>query len=117
MSGTLTGKQDSGTATGTYLATRDDAGGVAVMGPLTAASHRTHRLSTRQIAMLCRASEGWTNAMIGREWGLADVTVRQNLGAVYRTLGVSDRTAAVVALVIAARREVARERQGERQAA
>jgi len=27
MSGTLMGKQDSGTATGTYLATRDYAGG------------------------------------------------------------------------------------------
>ena len=89
----------------------------AEMGPLTAASHRVNRLSTRQIAMLCRVSEGWTSAMLAREWALADVTVRQSLGAAYRTLGVRDRTAAVVALVIAARRELARECQDERQAA
>ncbi len=76
------------------------------MGPLTAASHRAYRLTTREVAMLCRASEGWTNAMIAREWGLAERTVRQQLVAAYRTLGVRDRTAAVVALVIAVRRAV-----------
>ncbi len=56
--------------------------------------------------MLCRAAEGWGNARIAREWGLSDVTVRQQFTAAYRTLGVNDRTAAVVALVIAARRMV-----------
>ncbi len=80
------------------------------MGPLTAASHRAYRLSTRQIAMLCRAAEGWTNPMIAREWGLSPITVRQDLSVAYRTLGVNDRTAAVVALVIAALRDVACER-------
>jgi len=112
MSGALTGKQDSGTATGTYLATRDDAGGVAVLGPLTAASHRVTLLRTRHIALLCRVAAGDPNKLIAARFGLAHQTVRNELTAAYRILGVQDRTAAVVALTIAARRVCAGGQQG-----
>lgn len=87
------------------------------MGPLTAASHNAYRLRSRQVWMLVRAAEGWGNDRIGRACGLTEGTVKQELSAVYRTLGVPDRTAAVVALWLAARRMAALERQGECEAA
>ena len=82
------------------------------MGPLTAASHRVTLLRTRHIAFLCRAAAGDTTKLIAARFGLAHHTVRYELMAAYRILGVHDRTAAVVALTIAARRVCAGGHQG-----
>ena len=55
------------------------------------------RLSDRQTAVLLRAIQGQPNKVIARELGIAQGTVKAHLSAVYRVLGVNNRTEAVYA--------------------
>jgi DNA-binding NarL/FixJ family response regulator len=52
-------------------------------------------LSPRETQVLRLASEGHTNAAIGRALHISTTTVKTHLMRVYDKLGVSDRTAAV----------------------
>jgi DNA-binding NarL/FixJ family response regulator len=52
-------------------------------------------LTTRQRELLDLVADGCTNAQIARRLGIAEGTVRKHLENIYRSLGVSSRTAAV----------------------
>lgn len=75
-----------------------------VLGPLTAASYRAHRLTPSQIVALGHAADGLGDKAIARRMGIARGTAINHLRDARATLGVDDRTAAVVALHLAARR-------------
>ncbi|MEQ8663643.1 MAG: response regulator transcription factor [Gammaproteobacteria bacterium] len=51
-------------------------------------------LTARQLAILTRIVEGASNKTIGRELGISEATVKAHVSAVFRTLGVSNRTQA-----------------------
>ena len=53
-------------------------------------------LTERQVEVLRMLSRGLANKEIGEALGLAENTVKVHLGHIYRTLGVSSRTAALL---------------------
>jgi len=54
------------------------------------------RLSPREREILIQLAAGRTNAQIGRQLGLSEKTIRNQLSALYLKLGVSDRTQAAL---------------------
>jgi DNA-binding NarL/FixJ family response regulator len=60
-------------------------------------------LSARQREILGYVVEGLSNAEIGRRLYLSESTIKQHLRAVYRVLGVSNRTEAAKTMQDAAR--------------
>jgi len=55
-------------------------------------------LTPQQYKVLCFLREGWLNKQIGYEIGVTEATVKAHITAVFRKLGVSNRTQAVIAL-------------------
>lgn len=55
-------------------------------------------LTPQQYKVLCFLREGWLNKQIGYEIGVTEATVKAHITAVFRKLGVSNRTQAVVVL-------------------
>ena len=48
-------------------------------------------ISPRQLSVLALAAEGHTNGDIARHLGYAEVTIKSDLTALYRTLGAASR--------------------------
>jgi len=55
-------------------------------------------LTPQQYKVLCFLREGWLNKQIGYEIGVTEATVKAHITAIFRKLGVSNRTQAVVVL-------------------
>lgn len=60
---------------------------------------RRLRLTPRQREVLAMLAQGWPNKVICRRLGLAENTVKAHTSAIYRVLGVANRTQALAALV------------------
>lgn len=63
--------------------------------PMNAAAVEA-RLTSREFEVLTGMSEGKSNATIGRELSLSEDTIKTHARRMFRKLGVSDRTSAVV---------------------
>ncbi len=69
---------------------------VATPPPPPRTMHETGtRLTDRQLQILLLTVQGKSNKMIARELGVSEGTVKQHLSALFRTLGVNNRTEAV----------------------
>lgn len=55
-------------------------------------------LTPQQYRVLCFLREGWLNKQIGYELGVTEATVKAHITAIFKKLGVSNRTQAVIAL-------------------
>jgi len=55
-------------------------------------------LTPQQYKVLCFIREGWLNKQIGYEIGVTEATVKAHITAIFRKLGVSNRTQAVIIL-------------------
>lgn len=55
-------------------------------------------LTPQQYKVLCHLREGWLNKQIGYELGVTEATVKAHITAIFRKLGVSNRTQAVIML-------------------
>lgn len=55
-------------------------------------------LTPQQYRVLCFLREGWLNKQIGYEIGVTEATVKAHITAIFRKLGVSNRTQAVITL-------------------
>lgn len=55
-------------------------------------------LTPQQYKVLCFLREGWLNKQIGYEIGVTEATVKAHITAIFRKLGVSNRTQAVIVL-------------------
>jgi DNA-binding NarL/FixJ family response regulator len=55
-------------------------------------------LTPQQYRVLCLLREGWLNKQIGYELGVTEATVKAHITAIFKKLGVSNRTQAVIAL-------------------
>jgi DNA-binding NarL/FixJ family response regulator len=67
----------------------------ALLGRVQGRSTASPQLSEREVAVLRLASEGKTNAEIGRALFISETTTKTYLARAYEKLGVSDRAAAV----------------------
>lgn len=61
-------------------------------------AERVSTLTPQQYRVLCYIREGWLNKQIGFEMGITEATVKAHITAIFRKLGVSNRTQAVVEL-------------------
>ena len=55
-------------------------------------------LTPQQYRVLCYLREGWLNKQIGFELGVTEATVKAHITAIFRKLGVNNRTQAVIEL-------------------
>jgi DNA-binding NarL/FixJ family response regulator len=55
-------------------------------------------LTPQQYKVLCYVREGWLNKQIGFEMGITEATVKAHITAIFRKLGVTNRTQAVIEL-------------------
>lgn len=55
-------------------------------------------LTPQQYRVLCYLREGWLNKQIGFELGVTEATIKAHLTAIFRKLGISNRTQAVIIL-------------------
>lgn len=55
-------------------------------------------LTPQQYRVLCYLREGWLNKQIGYELGVTEATIKAHITAIFRKLGVSNRTQAVIML-------------------
>lgn len=55
-------------------------------------------LTPQQYKVLCYLREGWLNKQIGYEIGVTEATVKAHITAIFRKLGVTNRTQAVIIL-------------------
>ena len=55
-------------------------------------------LTPQQYRVLCYLREGWLNKQIGYELGVTEATIKAHITAIFRKLGVSNRTQAVITL-------------------
>lgn len=55
-------------------------------------------LTPQQYKVLCFLREGWLNKQIGYEIGVTEATIKAHITAIFKKLGVSNRTQAVIAL-------------------
>jgi DNA-binding NarL/FixJ family response regulator len=55
-------------------------------------------LTPQQYKVLCFLREGWLNKQIGYEIGVTEATVKAHITAIFKKLGVSNRTQAVIVL-------------------
>ena len=53
------------------------------------------RLTDRQIGILASVAEGQSNSDIAKQFGLSEITIKKHLSAVFRSLGVANRSEAV----------------------
>ncbi|ACR13507.1 response regulator transcription factor [Teredinibacter turnerae] len=53
-------------------------------------------LTPQQYRVLCLLREGWLNKQIGFEMGVTEATVKAHITAIFRKLGISNRTQAVI---------------------
>jgi DNA-binding NarL/FixJ family response regulator len=63
---------------------------------LTEDSAKTHSLTARQIEVLQMIVEGKANKLIASDLGLAESTVKMHISAIFKTLGVTNRTQAAL---------------------
>jgi DNA-binding NarL/FixJ family response regulator len=82
---------------GTYAPLRFLAGSGAASTGSTANDSPGHGLTARQLEVLALLAQGRPNKSIARELGLSEGTVKVHLLAIFRALGVRNRTEAVVA--------------------
>lgn len=59
---------------------------------------RIATLTPQQYRVLCYLREGWLNKQIGFELGVTEATIKAHITAIFRKLGVSNRTQAVIML-------------------
>lgn len=55
-------------------------------------------LTPQQYRVLCFLREGWLNKQIGYEMGVTEATIKAHITAIFRKLGISNRTQAVIIL-------------------
>ncbi|MES0327314.1 MAG: response regulator transcription factor [Gammaproteobacteria bacterium] len=55
-------------------------------------------LTPQQYRVLCFLREGWLNKQIGYELGITEATIKAHITAIFRKLGTSNRTQAVIML-------------------
>lgn len=55
-------------------------------------------LTPQQYRVLCYLREGWLNKQIGFEIGVTEATIKAHITAIFRKLGVTNRTQAVIML-------------------
>lgn len=55
-------------------------------------------LTPQQYRVLCHLREGWLNKQIGYELGVTEATIKAHISAIFRKLGISNRTQAVIML-------------------
>ncbi|GLS26373.1 response regulator transcription factor [Marinibactrum halimedae] len=55
-------------------------------------------LTPQQYRVLCYLKEGWLNKQIGYELGVTEATIKAHITSIFRKLGVSNRTQAVIEL-------------------
>ncbi len=55
-------------------------------------------LTPQQYKVLCLLKEGWLNKQIGYELGVTEATIKAHITSIFRKLGVSNRTQAVIEL-------------------
>jgi DNA-binding NarL/FixJ family response regulator len=55
-------------------------------------------LTPQQYRVLCYVKEGWLNKQIGFEIGITEATVKAHITAIFRKIGVTNRTQAVIEL-------------------
>lgn len=55
-------------------------------------------LTPQQFRVLCFLREGWLNKQIAYEMGITEATIKAHITAIFRKLGVSNRTQAVIML-------------------
>ena len=55
-------------------------------------------LTPQQYRVLCYLREGWLNKQIGYELGVTEATIKAHITAIFRKLGTSNRTQAVIML-------------------
>ncbi|MCW9014126.1 MAG: response regulator transcription factor [Gammaproteobacteria bacterium] len=59
---------------------------------------RIATLTPQQYRVLCHLREGWLNKQIGYELGVTEATIKAHISAIFRKLGISNRTQAVIML-------------------
>ena len=59
---------------------------------------RIATLTPQQYRVLCYLREGWLNKQIGYELGITEATIKAHITAVFRKLGTTNRTQAVIML-------------------
>lgn len=55
-------------------------------------------LTPQQYRVLCYLREGWLNKQIGFEMGVTEATIKAHITAIFRKIGVTNRTQAVIEL-------------------
>ena len=55
-------------------------------------------LTPQQYSVLCYLREGWLNKQIGYELGVTEATIKAHITAIFRKLGTTNRTQAVIML-------------------
>jgi DNA-binding NarL/FixJ family response regulator len=55
-------------------------------------------LTPQQYRVLCYLREGWLNKQIGYEMGLTEATIKAHITAIFRKLGITNRTQTVISL-------------------
>ena len=55
-------------------------------------------LTPQQYRVLCYLREGWLNKQIGYELGVTEATIKAHITAIFRKLGTTNRTQAVIML-------------------
>jgi len=55
-------------------------------------------LTPQQYRVLCYLREGWLNKQIGFEMGITEATIKAHITAIFRKLGITNRTQAVIML-------------------
>ncbi len=61
-------------------------------------ANRIASLTPQQYKVLCLLKEGWLNKQIGYELGVTEATIKAHITSIFRKLGVSNRTQAVIEL-------------------
>lgn len=59
---------------------------------------RIAQLTPQQYRVLCYLREGWLNKQIGFEIGVTEATVKAHITAIFKKLGINNRTQAVIIL-------------------
>lgn len=59
---------------------------------------RIATLTPQQYRVICYLREGWLNKQIGYELGVTEATIKAHITAIFRKLGISNRTQAVIML-------------------
>src|SRR5512138_325386 len=85
---------DAGTSTQTLASTKPASAALAAAG---VKEHDVSLLTLRQIEVLSRVCQGKANKQIATELGLSEKTVKAHVTAIFKVLGVANRTQAALA--------------------